>query len=214
MVLDRLQVNQKIQVARLGEGDWYASVVQDITEREVHISLPRLRGNLLVLNPGDEVEVRFFDEHASFLFPARCVGRRLESIPLYRLVPAGEARRIQQRQYVRLKCLLEVSYAQPPEGSRRPRFRRAYSLDISGGGMLLATEEELPVGQVLLLEFSLPLREGAKKMELKGRVVRSFRDEDSGKPRVALQFEEITRAQQDLIVRYIFQCMAEQARLR
>ncbi|MGB9804285.1 flagellar brake protein [Desulfofundulus sp.] len=211
-MLDQLRINQKIQVAREGEKDWYASTIQDIKNGELHIALPRLRGDVLVLTPGDNVQVRFFDQNASFIFPARYLGRTIETIPLYRLMPAGECQRVQQRQHVRLKTLLEVNYAHPPEKNRRPKFKSACTVDISGGGMLLAMDEPVQPGKELLLEFTLPLRAGARKIQLRGRVVRLLEKENS-KYRVAVEFTEITTAQQDLIMRYIFQCMAEQARL-
>ncbi|AEG15332.1 type IV pilus assembly PilZ [Desulfofundulus kuznetsovii DSM 6115] len=211
-MLDQLRINQKIQVAREGERDWYASTIQDIKGGELHIALPRLRGDVLVLTPGDNVKVRFFDENASFIFPARCLGRTIEAIPLYRLAPTGDCQRVQQRQHVRLKTLLEVHYAHPPEKNRRPRYKKAFTVDISGGGMLLAMDEPVLPGRELLVEFNLPLRTGARKMELRGRVVR-LQEREKSKYHVALEFVDITTAQQDLIMRYIFQCMAEQARL-
>lgn len=212
-MLRELRINQKIQVALEGERDWYASTIQDIKAGELHIALPRLRGDVLVLSPGDNVKVRFSDENASFVFPARYVGRTAEKIPLYRLARTGEIQRVQQRRHVRLKTVLEVRYAHPVEKKRRPGYKKACTVDISGGGMRLAVDEPVLPGKELLLEFTLPLRAGARKMELRGRVVRLFEMENSGSYHVALEFTGISRAQQDLIVRYIFQRMAEQARL-
>lgn len=212
-MLRELRINQKIQVALEGERDWYASTIQDIKAGELHIALPRLRGDVLVLSPGDNVKVRFSDESASFVFPARYVGRTAEEIPLYRLARTGEIQRVQQRRHVRLKTVLEVRYAHPVEKKRRPGYKKACTVDISGGGMRLAVDEPVLPGKELLLEFTLPLRAGARKMELRGRVVRLFERENSGSYHVALEFTGISRAQQDLIVRYIFQRMAEQARL-
>jgi c-di-GMP-binding flagellar brake protein YcgR len=212
-LFDQLTINQKIEVAKEGEGDWYASAVQDISGRELHVLLPRLRGNVLILGPGDRVSVRFFDESASFVFPARCLGRIGKEIPLYRLVPTGECRRVQQRRHVRLKTLLEVHYVRlPEEGGHQTAYKKAYTVDISGGGMLLAVDEPLPPGREVLLMFNLPLQQGARKMELRGRVLRLMEKEKS-KYHAALEFVDITTAQQDLIMRYIFQCMARQARL-
>ncbi|HHW43739.1 MAG TPA: hypothetical protein GXX25_08025 [Desulfotomaculum sp.] len=211
--MQQLTINKKIQVAREGERDWYASTIQDIKNGEIYIALPRLRGNALILSPGDNVQVRYAEESASFVFPARCLGRTEDSVPLYRLARTGEIQRVQQRSHVRLKTTLEVHYAHQPAPNRRPRYKRAYTVDMSGGGMRLAVNEPVQAGVELLLQFTLPLREGPRKMELKGRVVRLFAMEDGGH-HVALEFVDITTAQQDLIVRYIFQRMGEQARLR
>lgn len=211
-----LRINTKIQVARAGERDWYASTIQDIRGGELYIAVPRLRGDALAFTAGDQMQVRFYGAGASFVFPARYLGRTTDAIPLYRLARTGEIERVQQRSHVRLKAGLDVQYAPPPEKNRRPRYKKGYTVDLSGGGMRLAVNEPVLPGRVLLLKFTLPLRRGAKDLELTGRVIRLFETEQEGAKtyQVALEFADLTRYQQDLIVQYIFQRMAEQARLR
>jgi len=211
-----LRINQKIQVARAGERDWYASTIQDIRAGEIYISVPRLRGDALTFTPGDGVQVRFCGDSASYLFPARYLGRTLDAVPLYRLARTGEIERVQQRNYVRLPVNLEVGYAQPPEKNRSPRYKKGYAVDLSGGGMRLALNEPVLPGRTLLLKFTLPLRRGAKEIAATGRVVRLFESAVDGVKtyQVAVEFTDLPRARQDDIVQYVFQRMAEQARLR
>lgn len=74
-----------------------------------------------------------------------------------------------------------------------------YTVDLSGGGMLLAGAESLAVDQVVRFSVALgaePPIEGA------GRVVRIGADE-----RRALVFEQIGEDDRERLIHYVFECM-------
>ncbi|MEW6275043.1 MAG: PilZ domain-containing protein [Bacillota bacterium] len=215
-VLPELKIRQKIMVTRKGEKQWFFSTIQDIRDGELYIEIPRQGESALVLYPGEEVDVRFSAEGASYVFSSRVIGKTLDSIPLFRLAPPGDVQRIQQRNFVRLPVALEVFYALPPEKNRRPRYKKAISIDLSGGGMRLAVNELLAEGTLLNLKFSLPLKKGIKEISTAGKIVRRWAFETEGVVtyQVAVEFQGIGRTQQDYIVNFIFSRMAEQGRLK
>ena len=216
-LLPELKIRQKIMVTRKGEKQWFFSSVQDLRENgELFIEMPREGESALVLYRGEEVNVRFSAEGASFVFSAPVLGKTVDKIPMFHLGPPEDIQRVQQRNFVRFPVALEVFYALPPEKNRRPRYKKALSIDLSGGGMRLAMDELVAEGTVLNLKFSLPLKKGLKEIATAGKVVRrwAFETEGAITYQVAIEFEGISRTQQDYIVNFIFHRMAEQGRLR
>jgi len=214
--LPELKIRQKIMVARKGENQWYASAVQDIRNSELYIEMPTQKAHVLVLYPGIEAEIKFFGKDASFVFTTLCHGKTSDSIPLYRLAPPQDIRRIQQRRFVRWPTAIEVFYALPPEKNRRPGYKKGTAVDISGGGMKLKVGEPVPEGASLLLKFSLPSKKETKEISVVGKVIRLWTIETGSKAtyHAALEFTDISRTQQDYIINYIFSRMAGQVHLR
>lgn len=93
-----------------------------------------------------------------------------------------------------------------PPGARLARGRTE---DVSGGGMLLATEAAMPAGALLRARLRLPEREIAAT----GRVVRRLENDprDRRRRRYGVQWVAIDRRDRDAIVRFIF---SEQRRAR
>lgn len=212
-----LEVNLKISVARQGDDEWYASSVQDFGEDWLDIAVPYYQEVPLVLRVGELVSVKFFHRDGVFLFTTRVIDRRSDNIRLYRLAMPAEVRRIQQRRYVRLPVMIEAEYAeQPQQEGEKPRYYKTTILDISAGGVKLALERQYEKGTVLLLRFSISIKDKVHEFELKARVVRNEPVEASGRAlyHTGVQFLDINRNQEDIIVRFIFQKMSEQRWMR
>lgn len=216
-----MKVNQKIEVARRGEGEFYPAMIQDVTGDVLCITVPYLRGVPLVLVPGEHVLARVIESDAAYEFTSTVLGRRRDAIPLYALALPTELKRVQRRRCVRLDTLLDVWYAPLPERGREPVFRAARAVDISGSGMRLAADQELAIGERLLLRFTLEVDDREIEIETVARVVRRDAGEEaqgrSGyryRYRYGIEFVDLPLRTQDQIVRYIFRRMAEQRKLR
>jgi len=109
-----------------------------------------------------------------------------------------------RRRYVRVSIDLPVSYER--EGTDGPKDGR--SSDLGGGGIRLATDEDLPLGAILLLRFSLPDRDG--EIVARGRIVLSFYNAEDRRFFHGIAFTQIDPRDQDDIVRF---AMAEVQRL-
>ena len=210
-----IQINRKIMVTRAGgEEEWYVSSVQDIDDNTFCISIPIHGPVPLVLNMGDAVKISLVTDMSRVEFETVMVGWRHDKIQLYELALPKEYKRVQLREFARIPAVFEVSYAGVPDAGQRPVFSKCDSLDLSGGGMRLSLKENYAVDTRLMLRFKIPFKTGPEEIEVTGRVVRTWPAENAGLYRTALQFENISRRQQDLIVRYMFMKMSEQRRLR
>lgn len=108
---------------------------------------------------------------------------------------------LQEREYVRIRSARPVMvYAD----SNRTQVQ-SYTIDLSGGGFLLAGPDSLKVGDEV--HFQLSLTPGVTPISGRGRVVRI---DLAG--RRAVSFEQITDLDRRRLVRFIFECQRAERR--
>jgi c-di-GMP-binding flagellar brake protein YcgR len=102
-----------------------------------------------------------------------------------------------RRRYVRVAVDSPVSYVR--EGSEQAK--QGHSSDLGGGGIRLATAEDLPLGSVLTLRFKIP--GGDQEVVARGRIVLSFFNADDKQFFHGIAFTQIDPRDQDAIIRYV-----------
>jgi c-di-GMP-binding flagellar brake protein YcgR len=108
---------------------------------------------------------------------------------------------IQEREYVRIQSTRPVLVI---TGSSQGTVQ-TYSVDISGGGMLLAGPSTLKVGEQV--EFRLTIAKGDSPIAGVGTIVRT-----DTQGRRALCFDEIGEGEHRRLVRFIFECQRAERR--
>jgi len=106
-----------------------------------------------------------------------------------------------QREWMRLSFDQDLLYARHKDD----KYRRAKVINMSGGGLLFATGEELQQNDELAIILVLSPGE---ELNLTGRVVRVTENDDSDNKHrfmIGLQFINIKKGEQDKIVRKILQ---------
>jgi len=101
---------------------------------------------------------------------------------------------VQRRDFVRVDTLQSVTLINDDDGSALS----AHALDVSGGGMLLTGPESLELDTAV--RFTLNLGHGLLPISGRGRVVRV-----EGGGRRALMFDEISQADRQRLIRFIFE---------
>jgi hypothetical protein len=102
---------------------------------------------------------------------------------------------LQQREYVRIKAARPVVMYD----SRDHLQIQSFTVDVSGGGLLLAGPETLKVGEEI--EFQVTITPGVLPIKGTGRVVRT-----DARGRRAVSFESISDFDRRRLVRFIFEC--------
>jgi c-di-GMP-binding flagellar brake protein YcgR len=102
-----------------------------------------------------------------------------------------------RRRYVRVDVDVPVSYAR----ENGEAAKHGSSSDLGGGGIRLASDEDLPLGEVLLLRFRLPTVE--RELIARGRIVLSFYNSDSQLYYHGIAFTHIDPRDQEEIIRYV-----------
>ncbi len=110
---------------------------------------------------------------------------------------AGNGEAPYRRRYVRVAVDFPVSYSR--EGVEETKTGR--SADLGGGGVRIATDEDLPLGAMLLLRFKVPPTE--REMVARGRIVLSFYNADEQQFFHGVSFTHIDPRDQDEIIRYV-----------
>ena len=106
------------------------------------------------------------------------------------------------RKYVRAQVQLSVQYSREDAGSGRgEESKTAEAIDLGGGGVRLATDEDLPLGTVLLLRFRIP--DVDHDMVVRGRIVLSFYKANEQRFFHGIAFTQIDPTEQAQIVRYV-----------
>lgn len=108
---------------------------------------------------------------------------------------------LQEREFVRIRSARPVLVYSAREGIRVQSF----TVDVSGGGLLLAGPDTLAVGEELT--FRLTLTPGVTPVSGSGRVVRV-----DAQGRRAVEFVSISELDRRRLVRFIFECQRSERR--
>lgn len=155
--------------------------------------------------------VRFVgDDHAFYQFTTQVVDLQLTAVPKLIVAHPIKVERIQRREFVRVKTAVDVSIHSLTEDF--PPFTTV-TYDISGGGMslILPTNVDLPIDEVVKAYLVLPLNEcKIHYISTTAKVLRIHKTKDQ--PTMApLQFERISSNDQQKIVQF---CLAKQREMR
>jgi PilZ domain len=117
-----------------------------------------------------------------------------EDQSLIRFHPDGDAEVLQRRDFVRVHTPHPITVTD--ENNRQ----RVHTVDLSGGGMLLADGEDLAVDQTIHFAISIVTTE----LPIEG-IARVVRIREDGKR--ALMFEQISEDDRQRLIRFVFECM-------
>jgi c-di-GMP-binding flagellar brake protein YcgR len=114
------------------------------------------------------------------------------------------------RKYVRARVQLPVRYArEDAAAARAAESKESEAIDLGGGGVRLATDEDLPLGAVLLLRFRVPSAD--RELVMRGRIVLSFYNANEQRFFHGIAFTQIDPRDQDQIVSYVEELARGQA---
>ena len=118
-----------------------------------------------------------------------------EDPSLVRFHPDGDAEVVQRRDFVRVLAPHTVTVTSDEDARQR-----VHTVDLSGGGMLLADGEGLEVDETIHFAISIVTTE----LPIEG-IARVVRIRDDGKR--ALMFEQISDHDRQRLIRFVFECM-------
>lgn len=203
---------------RQGEkvGHTYVSQLLEYqSDGQLIISSPIYEARLVFIPKDVNVRLTFVHYKQGLLgFTAVVTGREHKgNIAILVVRPDSEIVRIQRRMHYRLDMvgnvllwpdLPEEKGGQEKEGQVKPEPVKAYSKNISGSGLCILTDVNIPVGSIVRTKLDLP---GLPVFDVKCRVLRSKLVEDKrGKQfELGLCYIEIGSKDQDNLIRYIFE---------
>lgn len=188
---------------KISNGDYqgiYRTKVDDIREQMLFIGAPYDQGQILPLRVGTVLEVFFYDDISAYCFDTTIKQRIALPIPIFVLDLPDEIRKIQRRQFVRVKTAFPIIYRIITEkGLSDPGNGKL--LDLSGGGMRFETLAKLENNALFSIQLKLPSGE----LNTLGRVLRVQRIEKAKSYNISSEFYEISEHDRDMIIRYVFE---------
>jgi len=135
----------------------YLARIEDFIDDGIVISNPEFRYGDTLLRDSSEVVVLVVKEDAVYQFYSLLMKREKDGSPLFILTMPRDIQRIQRRQFVRIDMVDTVMVANlgaqkvlPPE-----TWHKTVSINISGGGMLIRSLDDLAPPDILLVKTEL-----------------------------------------------------------
>jgi len=154
-----LRLWERIEII-VGEDDQkglYLARIEDFIDDGIVISNPQFRSGGTLLRDGCEVVVLVVKEDAVYQFYSLLFKRDNEGSPIFILTMPRDIQRIQRRQFVRIDMVDKVEIANlgaqkilPPQ-----TWHKTVSINVSGGGMLIKSLEDLAPPDILLVKTEL-----------------------------------------------------------
>lgn len=181
----------------------YQSRIEEVKAPYLLLAAPISRGTIVGLPDGISLQVEVVIRGASFSFQVDVLKRVRLPVPLLIVSLPEKMKKLRRRAWVRVPAVLDLVYVFLKEGETYGDSIRAKTLDISGGGLLLATHQEVRERDILKMSLGLP---PGGLLNLTGLVVRVItRPEEKVRPfRAGVEFQDIDNRDRDLIMRYIF----------
>jgi len=210
---DYFYLNQHMEIAGPAEDFYYHTWVWKVLPQSIQVLMPKNSGRYFLPQDGSLVRVRFVSGEALYSFMTNVAGKTSAGAePLLVMNKPERLNRIQRRDYYRHPVLLKAEYSLIADIDKSGHaghgdWVRAYTLDVSGGGLRFASEKRLREGIALQMRLYLPARkeEPSETVEMAGEIIRAFPRRSKGDQYVyCLQFSRIEEAQRDRIIRFIF----------
>ncbi len=222
------KLNRKIEVYAENELKMGASTVKDAGEESIFISYPMGPKGHVALTPGDIIKITYCgDENKFYEFMAEVDSIVTDDLtPLIKINKPSDYEVVQKREYVRIPIVLDVEFAIMHEKTKidnmksnelkksykSKRWMKGYACDISAGGIGVVMQEPVEYGKKIIC---IILDEYFDR-GYTGRVVRVTEKMQGGKKlyTVGVQFLGLDYQAEEKLVKYIFQKMRKQLKVR
>jgi len=197
------------------------SIIREVNDDNLAIGVPMKKNEQVALQEGATYNFRAVLDDGLYYFMSEVLGTESSgNVMLYIISRPQQVQRRQRRNYFRVPCALEARYLEiSGDGSRSApeewlQAETALVINLSGGGLMLVTGRELPVGTVLLLRLSLQSKNEKKEVQVKGKILRvhPLKMGRARRYRYGVQFFDLNEKDRDKIIRYIFTILRERLR--
>lgn len=220
--MENIRLNSKIEL--IAEDDSkIAGTVHDLVDGKIYVAVTAQDLKERILRPGEDVEAILYGDNEILSFEALISDRRFEDISLYEVSNISNLTKAQRRRDVRVSCSININYTDNKylvnadfKKEELDRLLKEISnyleegiiLDLSGGGLRLATRRNLEKGTRLLLNFKLE-----RELLLKGKIVHKEINvlPDKTNYFYGVKFIDIEEEIREEIIKYVFILMRKQS---
>ena len=190
----------------------YSSLLLDVSDEHLDIGVIQRLGREVSLEPDEVLTVGFgLPDSGYYRFNTVVIGMIFEPGPAVRLAIPEQVERVQQRRHYRLPINIPFSFRVINDLRSHRSFitHGGRTVDLSGGGMQFVCQEKLEFGDRLEIDITQNL---ILPYGMIGNVLRLVENAD-GFFQASLQFLNLERQQEEVIIRFIFQEQVRRRRL-
>ena len=208
---DFLEVSQRLQI-EIKTGSYagkYHSRIEDLSENTITIGAPFHHGAIVPVNPGQNLLITAIAESALYNFSSLILEKKQEPLPVLIVTKPESMQKVQRRSFFRVKADIPISYRVLPNLTAPSfgEFKQTKSIDISGGGVLLLTDE--PFGKETILELKIDLPKHSSISAVARVVFLKDTQRPDKKKEIATEFVIIEESDREKIVKFIFEKQRE-----
>ncbi|WP_413300368.1 flagellar brake domain-containing protein [Bacillus sp. 1P10SD] len=195
------KVNQNIKITVVSKDMSSKSIVADVGDSEIQISIPLDREILGLLSLGTKLEVTYITGENKYQFRSEIVGISKDTIPLLRLSKPEENKifKIQERENFRVNSNLRLLVEE----------KEAITVNISAGGALFSTGLDFPYHEGEEISARLFLANQQSKVDepitFHCKIIRITLLKDQERKHVAIQFSNLNQHDQKKIIQHCFE---------
>lgn len=199
------KINMRLEIGVvIGRKKEYLPVrIEEVAIKYMSISVPMWQGTVIPLHDGQQVTLRIFHRFSYYGFDTVIVGHKLEPIPMLVVERPKTIQSLgQMRENVRIPVALPMRFRKLNDDNNNFSPNKAFTSNISAGGVLICTDVELKEGDEIWLELIINEDEVVSCRASVTRVATVAGAKPSG--RVGVHYENMGRKERDILARYIF----------
>lgn len=168
--LHELHENKPVMIRRPGSPDWFKSRIETVLGKYLQIGHPILKGRLVPLSSGDQVEVGFNCRSVFVTFSSSILQVEHKPVAILTVLrPSADELQIEQRRKAsRVDALIPVVY-ELLGGRGLLSVYHTLALNISSNGIVFNAKDPISPKSVIGMELHLPNVTGS--ITVKGQVV-------------------------------------------
>lgn len=183
----------------------FVTRVEKISENTVTVLSPICKGAILRVPENSRVDIVFFSEEKIFKSKGISTGNfKTGNFHLTEIEIKSKVERFERRNYYRLSTMNPIRIIKTDS----EKVISGKTLDLSGGGMQIKSEEKLNRGEKLLIELDLK----GEFLELDSEVVSIVEGINSKEEKYGIKFVDIGEKVRDKIISYIFSIQRDRMR--
>jgi len=180
-------------------GGEFKSKVEDIIENSLKAAMPSLKGRLVPIPVGITARISAIDKKSLYVFYGTVSKNEEEgNIPITIFSIRGKIRRVQRRRFLRIQFVSRGTLRISGAEEDIPFM----SLDVSAGGMKIATMAKLEVGIKVSVDFKF--EEGLELKKQEATILREVKSESGDFHTYGIAFFNMPLSMQDKIMKFVF----------
>ncbi|MBQ4522718.1 MAG: flagellar brake domain-containing protein [Lachnospiraceae bacterium] len=220
-----ISIGDKIELTKLNRSmtnepqqeviKYISKVLEKDSDYEMKIAMPIQGGKIIPLSVGESLMACFYSNLGAIYECRINITDRYKdgNIFILEIEIVSQLKKVQRRNFYRYSCMLAMQYivlpedadeAEAMEQSNPEVWKQAVAMDISGGGIRIASKIKEEEGAYI--EIKLPLVNGKEHTVLytKAKIIRALPSSQSGVYELRAEFVDILEADREEIIKYIF----------